>query len=309
MSTIHADPRPLSCDAEAARCGITSTPTRDTELGPGLVIRRALPHRDRRLVGPWCFLDHFGPVPDRSDAVRVGPHPHIGLQTVTWLYSGQILHRDSLGSLQSIRPGQLNLMTAGRGISHSEESQAGPDLDIHGLQFWLALPSGHMAIAPAFEHYDSLPSRGDRGIVVTVFVGGGFGMRSPALVHSPLVGMDLRSRDGGDEVLTLDPGFEHAIYIAEGALEVDGIELAAGELHYLGSGREQIELRCTQSLRAALIGGEPRPVPLRLWWNFVADSDDEIVAARSDWTRATARFGEVLGYEGPRLIAPPLAKG
>lgn len=196
-------------------------------LGEGMPIVRALPTRGLRTVGAWCFLDHFGPSDvTQGPGMRVGPHPHIGLQTVTWLLEGEILHRDSLGSVQSIRPGQLNLMTSGRGISHSEESPAPRPSRLHGAQFWVALPEGARHGEPAFEHHAQLPCTEHQGLQVTVLLGEAFGLRSPGTVYSPLVGMDVRARGPITATLPLRREWEYGFLVLQGAAELDTEALA-----------------------------------------------------------------------------------
>jgi quercetin 2,3-dioxygenase len=287
---------------------LEALPTHETTLGEGMSIRRALPNRLRRLVGAWTFLDHFGPIsiaPD-SKGMRVGPHPHIGLQTVSWLYAGEMLHRDCLGFKQVIRPGQLNLMTAGRGIAHSEESPQPHSPLLHGLQFWIALPDSMREMESAFEHHPELPVIEREGYRTTVVIGQGLGERSPARVHSPLTGMDVQFLDTGTRTLPLNPAFEHAILLTQGELDVAGTRMDLSTLYYLGSGRETLTLECRQPARAFLFGGVPLGEDVLLWWNFVARSTEEMQIARADWEAHSPRFGEVQGYDGPRLTAPEL---
>lgn len=274
-------------------------------LGEGMPIVRALPTRGLRTVGAWCFLDHFGPSDvTQGHGMRVGPHPHIGLQTVTWLLEGEILHRDSLGSVQSIRPGQLNLMTSGRGISHSEESPAPRPPRLHGAQFWVALPEGARHGEPAFEHHAQLPCTEHQGLQVTVLLGEAFGLRSPGTVYSPLVGMDVRARGPITATLPLRREWEYGFLVLEGAAELDTEALAPGILLYLGAGRTEVRLKTTGPVTAVLIGGAPFDEPLLMWWNFVGRSKDELVAASCEWNLESPRFGTVRGYDGPRIPAP-----
>lgn len=275
------------------------------EVGAGMNVRRAVPTRHRRLVGPWCFLDHFGPADASAGAgMRVGPHPHCGLQTVTWLLQGELLHRDSLGSVQAIRPGQLNLMTAGRGISHSEESPSPRPPVLHGIQFWLALPEAARHGPPAFEHYPTLPQMQAGDAVATLLAGEYAGQRSPAKVHSPLVGLDIQFGAGGESVLSLRPEFEHGVVVTEGSAEVDGAPLAPGSLLYFAPGRRELRLRSEGRAGLALVGGEPFPEPVLMWWNFVARSKDELERACREWNAGQGPYGEVRGYDGARLSAP-----
>ena len=280
--------------------------TRDARLGEGMTIRRALPSRARRMVGAWCFLDHFGPVDvSRGDGLRVGPHPHIGLQTVTWLLEGEILHRDSLGYVQPIRPGQLNLMTAGRGISHSEESPERRPASLHGAQLWIALPDGARHVDPAFDHFAALPVIQRDGVSTTVLLGEAYGERSPGQVHSPLVGLDLASRQAALTRVPLHAAYEYGALVLDGEVMVEGERLAAGTFLYLGCARTSLELATQAPARMLLIGGEPFAEEVQLWWNFVARTRDEIDSARADW-EAGRRFGAVRNYPGSRIAAPPV---
>ncbi|HEX4584941.1 MAG TPA: pirin family protein [Burkholderiaceae bacterium] len=315
MSHLEAAVQPSSsadCDPPAAAPIAQRVPARSAEVGEGLRIQRALPARQRRLVGAWCFLDHIGPADlAGTRGLRVGPHPHIGLQTVTWLIEGEILHRDSLGSLQPIRPGQLNLMTSGRGISHSEESPSPGPSQIHGLQLWIALPNAARTMAPAFDHYPSLPTITRGGASVTVLAGEAMGERSPAAVHSPLVGLDLRMEPGSSMRLPLRPEFEYGALVTQGALTAGGEPLAPGTLLYLGRGRDELSMISSAGARAVLLGGEPLGETVLMWWNFVARTRLEILQACQDWNEHAAYLGEVDGYDGARLVAPlpPWAAG
>lgn len=276
-----------------------------TTLGEGMKIRRALPTRDRRMVGPWCFLDHFGPVDvTRGQGMRVGPHPHIGLQTVTWLYEGEIFHRDNLGSLQLIVPGQLNLMTSGRGISHSEESPKVRPAGMHGLQFWIALPDEAREIAPAFDHYPSLPAVEHEGLCCTVLVGEMLGAVSPARMHWPAVGLDIEAPQALEARLPLDPAFEHAVLVTQGVVDVEGEWLEPGTLLFLGDSRRQCRVRTQDAARLVLIGGRAFEQAVLMWWNFVARDKTELSAACREWNTQHAKFGSVRGYDGPPLVAP-----
>ena len=287
---------------------IEALPAHEATVGGGMQVRRALPHRLRRRVGAWCFLDHYGPVTlaAQDAGMRVGPHPHIGLQTVSWLYEGAVLHRDSLGSLQLIEPGQLNLMTAGVGISHAEESPAGHPAGLHGLQFWIALPENRRHGAAAFDHHPTLPQIARDGLAMTLIIGEGLGERSPAKVYSDMVGLDLVCADTGSRRLPLDPTFEHAVFLIEGEMTLEGQPMAPGTLYYLGVGRDSVALGNLGPARAFLLGGVPMQEEVLLWWNFVARNTEEMQKARAEWEAHAGRFGEVHGYDGPRLLAPEL---
>ena len=287
---------------------IEALPAHVANIGDGMQVRRALPHRLRRRVGAWCFLDHYGPVTLKpaDEGMRIGPHPHIGLQTVSWLYEGAVLHRDSLGSLQLIQPGQLNLMTAGEGISHSEESPEGHPAALHGLQFWIALPESRRHGEPAFDHHPALPEIKRDGLDMTLIIGEALGERSPAKVYSDMAGLDIVCGDTGTRRLPLDPEFEHAVFLIEGEMSLEGKDMAPGTLYYSSPGRESITLANRGHARAFLLGGKPMDEDVLLWWNFVARSTEEMAAARSAWESRGNRFGVVHGFDGARLTAPEL---
>jgi quercetin 2,3-dioxygenase len=268
-------------------------------------VRRLLPLRLRRSVGGWCFVDHYGPTSvDGVAGMRVPPHPHIGLQTVTWLLAGSVLHRDSLGSEQLIQPGQLNLMTAGRGIAHAEESPADHDPTLHGVQLWLALPGADRGVAPAFEHHRELPVLALAGFEVTVFAGSLAGVTSPARSFTPVVGAEVSAtRDTGGS-LPLVPSHEHVIFVADGQAAAGEFQLSPGRLLYLAPGRDSVTVAAPAGTRLLLLGGEPLGEPLLMWWNFVARTPADITQAAQAW--ADGQFGEVPGYRGVPMPAPPL---
>jgi redox-sensitive bicupin YhaK (pirin superfamily) len=286
---------------------------REVDLGEGMPVRRLLPKRGHTTVGPWCFVDHFGPLDAaRGDGLRVPPHPHTGLQTVTWLLEGTVLHRDSLGSEQLIRPGQLNLMTAGRGIAHSEESPTQRPPVLHGVQLWTALPGGWDTIEPAFEHLPELPvaATAAGGLRLTVLMGELLGAASPATAYSPVVGADVAVDAATDDDLPLRPDFEHALLALSGRAVVDGATIQPGRMAYLAPGREHVAVRTGGPARLLLLGGEPFGEPIIMWWNFVTHSHEELVRAHADWQASSERFGQVRGYPyGPRLEVPPLPPG
>jgi quercetin 2,3-dioxygenase len=269
-------------------------------------VRRLLPLRQRRSVGAWCFVDHYGPMSvDGVAGMQVPPHPHIGLQTVTWLIEGTVLHRDSLGSEQLIRPGQLNLMTAGRGIAHAEQSPEDHDPSLHGVQLWLALPGAHRQAAPDFEHLTDLPKLRAGGLDVTVFTGSLAGATSPARVFSPLVGAEISASVDAAGTLPLTPSHEHVIFTAFGTAAADGAWLAPGSLLYLPAERDSVAITARGGARLFLLGGEPLGETLLMWWNFVGRTPADIADAARDWARGE-RFGVVTGYRGAPLPAPPL---
>lgn len=277
-----------------------------SDIGDGMTVLRALPSRQRRMVGAWCFLDHLGPVQFAAgQGMHVGAHPHTGLQTFTWLIEGEVLHRDSLGNEQIIRPGQVNLMTAGHGIVHSEDSLNDGQL-LHAAQLWIALPAEATDCPPAFEHYPELPSWDEAGCTITLLAGSFAGRQMPANFHSPLVGIDLASKSGGRVDLPLEPEFEYGILPLEGSIGIAGESFASNEFAYLGRGRQQLALDVAGGSRLLLLGGSPCGEPVLMWWNFVGLSKDEIARAQREWEAGSERFGRVAGDGGRRLVAPPL---
>ncbi|KVT84046.1 pirin [Burkholderia ubonensis] len=282
-------------------------PARAAEVG-ALPIHRALPNRQRKTVGAWCFLDHAGPVALSGDTgMHVGPHPHIGLQTFTWMIEGSVLHRDSLGYEQVIRPGEVNLMTAGRGIAHTEDTEDAllPGGRFHAVQLWIALPDAHRDRAPAFENYRNLPVHRDGGFTITVLAGAAFDRVSPAQVYSPLVGLDFASDGAARLAMPLDPAFEYAVFALTGDVAVDGAALEPNVLLYLGAGRDRLELTTEAAARFIVLGGAPFEEDLLIWWNFVARNPAEMVAAADAWN-AQRGFGDVHGETASRMEAPAL---
>ncbi|WFE99052.1 pirin family protein [Micromonospora sp. WMMD964] len=287
--------------------GSVLLPGHDVPLGRYTTVRRLLPQRPRRMVGAWCFVDHFGPddVAQRP-GMEVPPHPHTGLQTVTWLLEGEILHRDSLGNVQPIRPGQLNVMTSGNGIAHSERSPAVHPPVMHGVQLWVALPDPARAGAADFAHHADLPRWRDGELDLTLLVGEFGGRRSPAVVHTPLVGVQLELGGEAPTTLSLRPDFEYAVLAMSGSAEAAGVGFEPGALLYLGTGRRELTVRGGSGARLLLLGGTPFEEPLVMWWNFVGRSHEEILAAREDWMAGDARFGVVADDPAPPLPAPAL---
>lgn len=279
------------------------TDSREAEVGE-MRVRRALPRRARRMVGPWCFVDHMGPAAVTEDrGIDIGPHPHIGLQTVTWLLAGEVLHKDSLGSEQVIRPGQLNLMTAGNGVSHSEEATGRYQGPLHGVQLWVAQPERTRHSNPDFEHHPELPRRELDNGTATVIVGNLDGTTSPARRDTDHIGVDLDLRKGSSTLPAVGSS-EHAVVVLEGAVTVDDHVLEPGHLGYLGTGRDEIRLSVTADARALLIGGAPFEESILMWWNFVARTKHEIIDAHRQWASAGERFGRV-GSRLPRIPVDP----
>jgi redox-sensitive bicupin YhaK (pirin superfamily) len=302
VSTVDAELDVAQTPAAAG--GLELTDAREARVG-GMAVRRLLPLRLRRSVGAWCFVDHYGPMSvDGVAGMQVPPHPHIGLQTVTWLIAGNVLHRDSLGSEQMIRPGQLNLMTAGRGIAHAEESPAEHDPSLHGVQLWVALPDASRHTESAFSHHAELPCVGLDGLAVTVFVGSLGGARSPALTFSEIVGAEIAASRGSSACIPVTAAHEHVIFVATGSAEVAGTALRPGQLLYLPAGRDQLRVLAPAGSRLLLLGGLPLGERLLMWWNFVARTPEEIEAATADWRKG--RFAAVADYDGDPMPAPPL---
>jgi quercetin 2,3-dioxygenase len=272
-----------------------------TEVG-GLPVHRSLPQRGRRMVGAWCFLDRFGPTavsPDRT--MMVGPHPHIGLHTVTWLLEGEVLHSDSLGNEQTIRPGQLNLMTSGRGIAHAEDGRAQTDGSMDGLQLWVAQPDATRHLSPSFAHCAELPrvdlSHGEATVILGEFAA----TRSPAPTDSPIVGVDIGGN--GALELPLDPTFEYAVVVLRGDVRIGELNVTQNQLVYVGPGQDELDLTLGERARLLLLGGQPFGEEIAMWWNFVARSQAELAEAYADWQAQNERFGSVASSL-TRMAAP-----
>ncbi len=302
MSTFEAVHEPLAA--------------RDVLLGRTTHVRRLVPNKGRRMIGAWCFLDHYGP----DDIKEVGgmwvpPHPHTGLQTVTWLFEGLGLHTDSLGSRQVIRPGQLNVMTAGHGICHAEVSPPEAPRLLHGVQLWVCLPDEVRDTArPDFTHLAELPTYQEAGVSVRVLMGSLSGMTSPAPAYTPLVGAEITLQAGSDTTLELDPDFEYGVLVVAGSARVDGVEIERNAMSYLGQGRTHLSLATVapgEDTVLMLLGGVPFAEEIVMWWNFIGRSHEEIVAQREAWNGdglafEPERFGVVPDFEGDRLLAPPM---
>ncbi|WP_371627352.1 pirin family protein [Streptomyces sp. NBC_01116] len=309
MSNLDRQATPSVC---GGRGFVVAEPVREllaprrVQLGEGTEVRRLLPNLGRRMVGAWAFVDHYGP-DDIADepGMQVPPHPHMGLQTVSWLHDGEVLHRDSLGSLQTVRPRELGLMTSGRAISHSEESPKEHARFLHGAQLWVALPEAHRTIEPHFQHHTDLPLVTAPGVTATVILGELDGAASPGTAYTPIVGADLALAGGAEARLPLEPDFEYAVLSMSGEAEVDGVPVLPGSMLYLGCGRTELPLRAVSDAGLMLLGGEPFEEELVMFWNFIARSGEEIAQARKDWEEGS-RFGEVQGYDGARLSAPEL---
>jgi quercetin 2,3-dioxygenase len=282
-------PEDRRCEDEAL-AGVEVREGRRAEVG-GLPIARVLPTKGRRTVGPWCFVDLAGPADaEEPDPMEVGPHPHIGLSTVTWLLEGEALHTDSLGTEQVIRPGQLNLMTAGHGISHAELAAQAP---FRGVQMWLAQPEATRHGEAAFAHHAALPSVAlDLGEAL-VFAGAFGGERSPARADSPMIGLDCSLRRGAS-LLEVERGFEHAVIPLDGRVLVGRDVVEPGSLALVPAGVEALPIEAEgEGARLLLLGGEPLGERVEMWWNFVARDREEITVAYREWRDRTDRFGDV----------------
>ncbi|MEV6247336.1 pirin family protein [Streptomyces sp. NPDC051742] len=289
--------------------GVEVLSARDVPLGGprAMTVRRTLPQRARTLIGAWCFIDHYGPDEvATTGGMDVAPHPHIGLQTVSWLFEGEIEHRDSLGSHAFVRPGELNLMTSGHGISHSEVS-TGRTTRLHGVQLWVALPEEHRNTGRDFQHHAPGTVRVD-GADIRVFLGSLAGETSPVRTFTPLLGAELLIDAGASVTLSVDPAFEHGVLVDEGDVRVGETPLKPAELAYLAPGGDGLTLTnaSERPARTVLLGGPPFLEEIVMWWNFIGRSHEDIVEARAAWEEASDRFGTVDGYPGDRLPAPAL---
>jgi quercetin 2,3-dioxygenase len=294
-------------DDTAARPVLDLLPGKEVILGESTRVRRLLPTLGRRMVGAWAFVDHYGP-DDISDGagMQVAPHPHTGLQTVSWLLEGEVHHRDSLGSDVQFGPGQLALMTAGHGIAHAEQSPVAHPRFLHGAQLWVALPDAHRETAPAFAHHATLPGWTSDGLTTTVLMGSFGGATSPGTAYTLLVGVDLDVAAGAEVEVPLEPDFEYGLLASSGSVSVEGAPLERGAMLYLGTGRSSLRLSAADASRLLLLGGEPFEEHLVMWWNFVGRTGEEIADYAEQWNAESARFGAVVGYDGARLEAPPL---
>ena len=283
-----------SCDALA-----NVIVPRTVDLGDGFSVRRALPSARTRMVGPFIFFDHFGPAEFRAGAgLDVRPHPHIGLATVTYLFDGEIMHRDSLGTALAIRPGEVNWMTAGRGIVHSERTGAekrATGSPIHGLQMWVALPKAHEEMAPAFAHHDTaeFPIVAENGKNVRLVVGSAYGGKSPVPVVHETLFADVHLKAGSSVPLDADHE-ERAVYMVTGEIDIAGDKFGPGQLLVFRPG-ETVTITAAQDSHFVICGGAAMDGPRHIWWNFVSSSKDRIEQAKADWK--TGHFQKVPGDE------------
>lgn len=285
MTNLEASAAEQHCAPVAHGTGVEVLEPRDVPLGGirAMTVRRTLPQRARSFIGAWCFLDHYGPDDVAvTGGMRVPPHPHTGLQTVSWLFSGEVEHRDSLGTHVVVRPGELNLMTAGHGISHSEDSTEATVV-LHGVQLWTVLPERDRDVAPAFDHHvpPVVPLPGGE---VRVFLGSLAGSTSPVPTFSPLVGAEVRLEEGAEHTFAVDPSFEHGVLVDTGTVEVAGAPGERDRLLYVPPGTDTLTVRATAGgARLVLIGGVPLGERIVMWWNFIGRDHDEVVAARARW--------------------------
>ena len=306
MSNTEAAPDQLACGASRFT-GVLHP--REVPLGGprAIRVRRTLPQRERSLIGAWCFVDHYGPHDLRtSTGMDVPPHPHTGLQTVSWLFSGEIEHRDSAGVHAMVRPGELNLMTAGAGICHSEVSIPSSPI-LHGVQLWVALPDRDRETERDFVHFTPSVQAVDAARI-RVFIGELGGVRAPVHTFTPLLGAQIDLPAGADVELGVDRAFEHGVLLDRGTVAAGGTTLGVADLWYQAAGHHTVSLANTgeEPARLLLLGGPPFGEQLVMWWNFVGRSHDDIVRYRRQWEEHDDRFGSVAGYPGRRLPAPPL---
>ena len=312
MSNTEAGPEQLLAPADGSADVAVLAPREVPLGGPrAMTVRRTLPHRRRSFVGAWCFVDHYGP--DRvehSGGMVVAPHPHTGLQTVSWLFAGEIEHRDSAGVHATVRPGEVNLMTAGHGICHSEVSTDATEV-LHGVQLWVVLPAADRDGSRGFQHYAPPLADLAPGLQARVFIGSAGDQMSPVQTATPLLGAELHLAAGARVRLPVEPSFEHAVLVDEGSLRLNGTALERAELGVLDPGLDAIELEADGPVRALLLGGEPFAEQVVMWWNFIGTDDAEIRRFRDEWQAHDERFGAVPGYVPPpgtpdRLDAPPV---
>ncbi|MEP9362343.1 pirin family protein [Nocardioides sp. CN2-186] len=314
MSNLEEKPAEVDCVATPAT-GVEIMTPRDVPLGGprAMRVRRTLPQRERSLIGAWCFVDHYGPdeVADTGGMV-VPPHPHTGLQTVSWLFTGEVEHRDSAGHHAMVRPGEVNLMTAGRGISHSEFSPPSTTT-LHGAQLWVALPDSARHTDPDFAHHAPSPVTGE-GYEARVFLGSLLGSTSPVATYTPLLGAELLLEPGTSLVLDVDPTFELGVLVDAGVVSVSGTEAKPSDLAFVPPGSATLGLTAhDEPVRLLLLGGPPFGEAIVMWWNLVARSHEEVVEWRTAWqdqvvdsTLVDGWYGVPVGDERAPIPAPPL---
>ena len=275
----------------------------------GTIVRRSIPHRNIRTIGAWCFVDHYGPTNDGM-AMSIAAHPHTGLQTVSWLFSGTIEHRDSLGTVQLIQPGQLNLMTSGHGISHSElsisQGTIDPSHEMHGVQLWVVLPNHVRDQQPSFEHHSDLPVVRSSSIDAKVFMGEFLGARSTAQIYSELVGVELTLHPDSTVDVPLLATFEYGALLVSGDVSINGSQIPLTNLHYMPPGKTNFLAQSKGGAKILLIGGEPFQEEFVMWWNFIGRNHDEIEQMRLDWNNHSERFPGFVSSVAGVIPAPEL---
>lgn len=315
MSNLERDPAELVCDAVdgAPDAGVEILTAREVPLGGprAMPVHRTLPQRGRPTIGAWCFADHYGIEGGPGQPMVVAPHPHTGLQTASWLFEGEIEHRDSVGSRSLVHPGELNLMTAGRAIAHSEVSTPA-SARLHGVQLWIVLPDAARFTAPFFERHASVPTTiGDA--TLHVFAGEYGGVAVAASVFTPLMGAQVDLPLYGSADLPLDPTWEYGLLIDRGPVRVADTEASVTDLAYLAPGRSSVHISVgEQGGRALLLGGEPFDERFIMWWNFIGRTHEEIVQFRGEWQADVVTnadpggpFG-IVDYPGAPLPAPEM---
>ncbi|MFW0795590.1 pirin family protein [Gordonia sp. CPCC 205515] len=325
MSNLELEPTEIDCGTTVQRDGLRAVETtdevrvevltaRDVPLGGprAMTVHRTLPQRQRSLIGAWCFADHYGPDDvSVTGGMDVPPHPHTGLQTVSWLFTGEIEHRDTMGNHAMVRPGEVNLMTAGHGIAHTEVSTP-ETTTLHGVQLWVALPADAVDTPRDFAHYVPPLIEAD-GTALRVFLGELAGERSPVHTFTPLLGAELTLDAGAEIDLPVNPEFEHGVLVDTGAIRVvnsAAAPLVRTELGYVGVGATHLHLSnvADERTRVVILGGAPLDEEIIMWWNFVGRTHDDIVTYRDEWMAHSDRFGQVQGYTGEvqHLPAPTL---
>ncbi|MDV3220180.1 pirin family protein [Intrasporangium sp.] len=299
MSNPERNPAEVVCDGRqeaSGRGAAVVLPYRNVPLGGprAMPVRRSLPQRERSLIGAWCFVDHYGPDDvSETGGMKVPGHPHTGLQTVSWLFTGEVEHRDTTGAHAMVRPGQLNIMTAGSGIAHSEYSTEGTTV-LHGAQLWVALPDEHRFAPAAFEHYEPPPIDVE-GARVLVFLGTLFGETSPVSMFSDLVGAEINLPPGQRLEVPVDPAHEHGVLCDTGTLTMGAAVAKPGEIAFQPLGAERLTLEASPSepTRVLLLGGAPLGEQIVMWWNFIGRTHDEVVRFRDAWHRERETGGGV----------------
>ncbi|MFJ9558615.1 pirin family protein [Streptomyces fuscichromogenes] len=315
MSNVESDAAALRCgalvedDRPAGAPRVDVLPAREVPLGGprAMRVRRTLPQRERTLIGAWCFADHYGPHQvTAGGGMNLPPHPHTGLQTVSWLFSGEVEHRDTLGTHALVRPGEMNLMTGGHGIAHSEVSTPNTTV-VHGVQLWVALPGEHRDTARDFQHHVPEPVQVD-GAGIRVFLGSLAGRTSPVRTFTPLLGAEIVIEPHASLSLAVDPAFEHGLLVDSGDVRLVDTVLRPAELGYVPRGADALTMvnETDAPARTVLLGGPPFGEEIVMWWNFVGRSHEDIVKAREDWEASSDRFGVIEDFPGGRLHAPAL---